>query len=246
MTTTVIGLFKDASAARDARDAHEALKKQGLGEDSLQLFDRQDDGMTDVLGEFGIDEEDSQAFAGAVAKGAAVIAAECEGDKAQSILSLLQDKGAHAVDTYEESDDAGEAKGEPGRSGGGARATLPEVEESVEIGKRRVTRGGVRARTRVTERPVEKTVTLKEEQADVNRRDADRDISPEEADKAFQEKSVEVTENGEEANVRKAARLVGEVEVAKTESERQETVKDTARKSEVEVERAEAAPKGKR
>jgi len=56
-----------------------------------------------------------------------------------------------------------------------------------------------------------------------------------------------VTEIAEEAQVRKAARMIGEVEITKTEREREETVKDTARKSEVEVEKIEPrSGKGRR
>jgi stress response protein YsnF len=41
---------------------------------------------------------------------------------------------------------------------------------------------------------------------------------------------------GEEAEVRKVARVVGEVTLAKRVGEREETVRDTVRRTEVEVE----------
>lgn len=78
-------------------------------------------------------------------------------------------------------------------------------------------------------------MTLREEHADVQRRAVDRPAT--EADlAAFQEGSIEVRESAEEAVVAKTARVVGEVEVGRTVTERQETIRDTVRESKVEVE----------
>ncbi len=239
MTTTVIGLYKEPDPARRAR---EALAGSGCDEAGIRLFDHHQEDMASQLAEFGIDEEDAGAFAGAVAKGAAVIAVEVEDDRADAVRALLERNGAHAVDAYaDEGEDEGEDEA-PDR--GGETGTLPEAEERLEIGKRRVVRGGVRARTRVTERPVEKKVGLEEETVRVRHRDADRDLSPEETEAAFRESSVELTETAEEAEVRKAARLIGEVELSKSSRERQETVRDTVRKTEVDVERMDAGKGG--
>jgi stress response protein YsnF len=53
---------------------------------------------------------------------------------------------------------------------------------------------------------------------------------------AFRERSIEVTATGEEAVVQKDARVIEEVVVRKQAEERTETVRDTVRKTEVEVE----------
>ncbi|MDQ6627799.1 MAG: YsnF/AvaK domain-containing protein, partial [Pseudomonadota bacterium] len=117
----------------------------------------------------------------------------------------------------------------------GATHKLQEVEEELHIGKRAVARGGVRIFTRMTEVPVEESVRLREEHADVQRRTVDRPAT--EADlAAFKEGSIEVREMAEEAVVSKSARVVGEVEVGKTATERDETVRDTVRKTKVDVE----------
>ena len=55
------------------------------------------------------------------------------------------------------------------------------------------------------------------------------------ADDAFRERTIEVTATGEEAVVRKDARVVEEVVVGKTADERTETIQDTVRRTEVEV-----------
>ncbi len=118
----------------------------------------------------------------------------------------------------------------------GATKKLQEVQEQLNVGKRVVSRGGVRVFTRMTEVPVEESVTLREEHADVRRTVVDRVAS--EADlSAFKEGSIEVREMGEEAVVSKTARVTGEVEVGKTATEREETIRDTVRQTKVEVEK---------
>ena len=59
---------------------------------------------------------------------------------------------------------------------------IPVVEEQLQVGKRAVRRGGVRIYTRVTERPVEETVNLREEQVCVDRRSVDRPVSEADVD----------------------------------------------------------------
>jgi stress response protein YsnF len=114
--------------------------------------------------------------------------------------------------------------------------SVPVVEEQVSIGKRKVLRGGVRLTSTVSERPVEETIRLREENVEVEQQRADRKLSPEEAEKAFQQKTIELTETAEEAVISKEARVVGEVSLEKTVAEREETVQATARRTDVKVE----------
>lgn len=67
------------------------------------------------------------------------------------------------------------------------------------------------------------------------RKDADRVLDSDEAEGAFEEKTVEMMGTKEEAEVQKEARVVGEVELTKEAKERQKTVSDTVRKTDVEV-----------
>ena len=106
----------------------------------------------------------------------------------------------------------------------------------VEVGKRRVATGGVRVTSSVSERPIEQTVTLREERVEAERRRADRELGPDEAEAAFEDRTVEMLATGEEAEARKVARVVGEVTLGKRVVEREETVRDTVRRTEVEVE----------
>ena len=130
---------------------------------------------------------------------------------------------------------AGMAATAVGGMAGEAAGTLKEISEQLKVGKRSVARGGVRVFSRMVETPVEETVRLREEHVDVQRRAVDRPAT--EADfAAFKEGSVDVREMSEEAVVSKEARVVGEVDVGKTVTERDETVRDTVRETHVEVE----------
>ena len=136
----------------------------------------------------------------------------------------------------------GESEGQ-GSGRGGEEQRLVEVEEELSISKNKVARGGVRVTTEVSEKPVEKTVTLREEQVEVERKPVDRKLKADEADAAFEERTIEMTETGEELEVGKEARVVEEVTLKKRAEEHEEKVRDTVRRSEVEVERIDAGSK---
>ena len=112
---------------------------------------------------------------------------------------------------------------------------IPVVQEELRVGKRAVNRGGVRVYSHVTERPVEENVQLREERVNVERRPVDRPVTN--ADEAFRERTIEARETAEEAVVQKQARVVEEVTVNKDVQQRQEKVRDTVRRTDVEVER---------
>ncbi|MFL4990645.1 MAG: YsnF/AvaK domain-containing protein [Microvirga sp.] len=114
---------------------------------------------------------------------------------------------------------------------------LPVVEERLRIGKRDVSHGRIRIRPYVVETPVDEQVTLREERVAIERRPADRALS--DADQAFQERTIEAEERGEEAVVSKEVRITEEIVVRKESKEaeqRTETVFDTVRETKVEVE----------
>ena len=122
---------------------------------------------------------------------------------------------------------------------------IPVVEEELRVGKRQVQRGGVRVFQRVREQPVSEQVELREEHVNVNRQPADRPAT--EADMAaFKEGSVELREMAEEPVVSKTARVVEEVNVSKEATQRTEQVKDTVRRTEVEVEQLGASDTSRR
>jgi uncharacterized protein (TIGR02271 family) len=117
----------------------------------------------------------------------------------------------------------------------GDTEAIPIVQEQIRIGKRVAQAGRVRVRSYVVETPVQEQVTLREERVQVERRPVDRPVTDADA-AAFRDRTIEATETAEEAVVAKEARVVEEVVVRKTADERTETVSDTVRRTEVEVE----------
>jgi len=113
--------------------------------------------------------------------------------------------------------------------------TIEVVEEDIHVGKRAVQEGGVRVRSYVREVPVEEEVRLREERVHVDRRPVDRPATAADME-AFREGTIEVRETREEPVISKEARVVEEIRVHKDVEERTERVRDTARRTEVEVE----------
>ena len=113
--------------------------------------------------------------------------------------------------------------------------TIKVVEERLSVGKRAVQGGSVRVRAYVVEREVEEQVTLRDETVTLERRPVDREATA--ADLAgFQEHTIEMTATDEEAVVAKEVRVVEEIGIRKEAADRVETVRDTVRRTQVDVE----------
>ena len=121
-----------------------------------------------------------------------------------------------------------------GNEAGGTK--VPVVEEQLNVGKREVSQGGVRVYAHQTEQPVTEQVTLREEKVNVERRPVDRPVGEADLRNLGGERTIEVTETREVPVVSKEARVVEEVVINKSAQERQETVRDTVRKTDVQVE----------
>ena len=215
---TVIATIDSAKVAQQLIDA---LLEAGFKDQDVEILDGDADALVAEIVERGFGQDDARDYAEAVNRGKSLVAARAPEDKVERVAAIME--------RYE--------AGAGGRSPEGQGETVQEVEEELAVGKRKVASGGVRVTTSVSERPVEKTVTLREEEVEVERRAADRKLKPEDAEAAFQDKTVEMLGTSEEAVVRKEARVVGEVSLGKRVEEHKETVKDTVRRSEVEVEK---------
>ncbi len=120
--------------------------------------------------------------------------------------------------------------------------TIPVVEENLEIGKREVETGGVRLRSRVVEQEVSKDINLRDESVTVERNAVDRPATT--AD--LREEQLEVREYDEVPVVNKEARVVEEISLSKDVTEREETISDTVRKTEVDIDRDDRTTRGDR
>jgi len=178
--------------------------------------------------------------AGAAATGGTTLSETTTGMAGATTASDVSDTtGSKPAATVELRDtSAGATAGTSGRE-----TVMPVVQEELQVGKREIEKGGVRVIKRVSETPVKEMVRLREERAVVERRPADRPAT--EADLSnLQDRTVEVRETAEEPVVAKTARVVEEVVVGKDVQERTETVSDTVRRTDVEVEKVQGEKSG--
>ena len=146
---------------------------------------------------------------------------------------IRQEREGYTSTTTVASSRAGSA-GNPAQPSATGEA-IPVIEEQLQVGKRAVQRGGVRIYRHVIETPVQESVQLKEERVTVERTPVNQPVSAADVD-AFKEGTIEVRETAEEPVVAKTVRVVEEVNVGKEISERTETISDTVRRTDVEVE----------
>jgi len=199
---------------------------------------------------FSDDETTASTYANAASDADAILTVQVDSDdrarQAQEILdrhdamdvderSAMYAQGNNSAGTTNTTGTTGTADyADTNATANSETRTIPVVEENLNVGKREVERGGARIRSRVVERPVEATVRLREEHVVVNRRPVNREVS--QADlQNFQPGEMELTERAEVPVVGKEARVVEEVEVGKNVTEREETVRDTVRRTEVDV-----------
>jgi len=112
--------------------------------------------------------------------------------------------------------------------------SIPVVQEEMKVGKREVETGGVRVRSRIIERPVEEHLRLREEHIRVERNAVNRPASEQDL-ATFKQGETEIIEHAEVPMVDKEARVVEEVRLGKETTMHDETVRDTVRKTDIEI-----------
>jgi uncharacterized protein (TIGR02271 family) len=254
----LIAFYQSRETAETVRDE---LLSAGFDRDDVKVYANTGGntgaGFWDNVKEaFGfLDEEDKALYAEAARRGASAVAVsldDAEGPAAQRALPIIQrykpiDLDQQAATWRKEGwtgyqlQRAG-AQATSRQSVKEGTTAIPVVQEELRVGKRRVEQGGVRIYNRVTQQPVEEKVHLREEHVNVERRPVDRPATA--ADKAFQERTVEATAMKEEAVADKQTRVVEEVRLTKDAQERTETVRDTVRRTDVQVEQVGAPRPG--
>lgn len=256
MSTTIVGLYRTEA---DVRRVTDELSNHGF---DRQEINRHDDSETDLRGwlvEHGVPDHEAEEYVAGVSHGGMLVTLDAEDDRAEEALAIMQrheqavagaagvgeaattdardanrthprnDARTNRVGNDDSPKDRVDAEGEE---------TIEVVEEELEVGTREVDRGDVSVRRYATERPVEEQVRVRDETVNVDRRPVDRPVEHGDVDSAFQERTVAMTETDQEVVVGKRARVVEEVVLSKDVDERTETVRDTVRKTDVEIERA--------
>ncbi|WP_228461883.1 YsnF/AvaK domain-containing protein [Paracoccus liaowanqingii] len=245
----------------EAQAAVDRLKGTGVSDNQVRMTEgatdtattgrapEQDKGFWDSLSDFFFPDEDRYTYAEGLSRGGCLVTvSNLTSAEYDMVLDILDDEGTIDLDAREadwRSEGWGGYESSPYAAGGMAADTgrapattdqdsIPVVEEQLTIGKRDTSHGRVRVRAYTVEEPVSETVNLREERVELERRPVDRAVTGTEA--AFQDRTIEAEEYAEEAVVSKEARVVEEIALRKVSDTHQETVSDTVRHTEVEVE----------
>lgn len=200
-----------------------------IGIDQVSILSKTNEG---ELTKLDLSPADREKYSDGLRRGAVLLTAEAKGKKDEDrILRILEEAARHGA--------PGEAFLRSGASGGSTveEQRVPLVEEELRIGKREVARGGARVQSHVREVPAEASVTLKQERLEVGRRPADKILTDADLHSGglLKPRVVEISEMREEAVVTKEAFVREEVVVSKSVEERVETIRDTVRRTEVDV-----------
>ena len=259
-TRTLTAMFKTRSEAERAEQA--LTSELGLNRSMIQTSPEtnatdagydparpyEEKGFFASLKNLMLPEEDRYAYAEGMRRGAVLLNAKVDEGQIDRASDILEHAGAVDLDAQETEwrksgwagYDASAHSSMRGATAGTAPTgrqdeTIKVVEEKLVVGKRAVEGGRVRVRSYVVETPVEENVTLHQERVTVERHPVDRAATAADL-AAFQERTIEARATSEEAVVSKEARIVEEIGVRKEAADRVETVRDTVRKTEVEVE----------
>lgn len=247
MQATVIGVYDNMEEARKTQGE---LESSGFAHNDIQIAQNGSKSSTakpegeskfkrffrDLFGGDG-GSSDVAMYEGAIEYGNCVVTVKAEETRSRLAAEVMNRH--HPVDIEQKGSQwmAGTSSAtRPGASLGTSSSSMPVIEEQLKIGKREVLGGGIRVYQRVTEKPVEEQVTLREERAKVERIPTNRPATQAELG-AMKEGSVEIRERKEEPLVQKTARVVEEVRVGTESSERTEKVKGKVKRSDVEVEK---------
>ena len=254
MAKTIVGLYDDRTTAHQVvRD----LEAAGFGEDHLRFFSNEDgdatpydidDASSSTLGRYGVSDEESRFYSEGARRGGSVVIARVHDTNVDNAVDIMarhnpvryEDRQVDYLADYDESGqtyDADQITENRDRYADQTQQRLQEIEENLKIGKREVVRGGVRVHKYVDTDVQEETLRLREEDVHVDRTAVNRTLTPDEADSAFKEETIEMVEREEEAVVEKETVVTGEVAVGKDVSMREETVGGEVRSTRVEVER---------
>ena len=250
MSHTVIGLFDSRSEAQAAMQEliqkgfvkeHIDVSNKGVStsttNESTSTASSNQGGVGGFFSSlFSDDAATATSYTNAASDADAILTVHVDSDERARIAAEILDRhGAIDVDERGSSSSQTTTRNTANVEG---TTSIPVIEEELQVGKRSVESGGARIRSRIVEKPVEASVRLREEHVVVNRHPVDRAVT--DADLAnFKEGEIEITEHSEQAVVAKQARVVEEVSIGKTVTEREETVRDTVRRTDVEVEETE-------
>lgn len=193
---------------------------------------------------FGGDNDESDRYSRVAERSTVVTVYAKSTTEAETAARLLDQYGAVDVDDQDKQYNKSAGTYDSTNATDATGKTISIIEENIQVGKREVETGGVRLRSRIVETPFTENLSLREEHVKVERTKVDRAATNADLTN-FQEGTIELTERSEVPVVNKEARIVEEVSLGKDVEHREETIKDTVRKTEVDVEQIESDLKNK-
>ena len=217
-------------------------------------------GLAGSLVNAGVDEGDAHAYSEGINRGGALVTVRASDAERDQVFDILDDEGSVEIDdrtaawrsegwtgaaaapttaspvTSTPVAPENKAAAVPDRLSGSVsrdQNAIPIVEEQLRVGKRDVSHGRVRVRSYVVETPVSEQVTLRDETVQVETRPVDRVLTGDE--NLFRDRTIEAEERREEAVISKEAHVKEELVIRKDVEERTQTVRDTVRRTEVDV-----------
>jgi uncharacterized protein (TIGR02271 family) len=229
---TVVGLFDDRT---EAMRAYTALVSEGYAKADLDILtsdDQDDRPKLEHMREW-VPEPDVNIYLEGVRQNGTLITANVADSAATRAAEIMS--GYDMVNIKNRATELQKGNKslsllDPAKSDN----VLEVVEEELQVGKEKVERGRMRMYTVQSERNVTQDVGLRDETLRVHRRPASRavTVNPD----LFKERSFEMVEMDEIAKVGKTARVIEEVSLGKEVAEKVETIKETLRRQDVEVE----------
>lgn len=262
MAKTAVALYDSKNEAQQVRDE---LTNAGFSRSSIRMMDSGDSDAVDTLTNAGLPRSDADAYFEGLRRGGHLVMITTDDDQIDLVVDIMdrynsiniqerseqwrsegwsaqandQQTTMRQTSSQQTTGRQAATSGNQGRSGAISsdqdQIAIPVVEEELQVGKRQVQKGGIRVHTHVEEKPVEEVVNVRDEHINVQRRPVNRTVQPGELDN-LDEGTFEVSEMDEEVVVGKQARVVEEVVVGKEVEERQERVRDTVRRTDVDVE----------
>lgn len=270
MTHTVVGLFDNRSEAQAAMQelVREGFIKENIDISNRTVNDSPDfsndtvstgSGSSGGVGGFfsslfGNDETTANNYTNAANDADAILSVQADSDeRARRAAEILDRNGAIDVDersaqysgqnysqgTSNQQNFSGTTGTREDYATSEGTTSIPVIEEELQVSKQQVERGGARIKSRIIEKPVEASVRLREEHVVVNRHPVNREVTDADINN-FKQGDFELRETAEVPVVGKQARVVEEVEIGKQVTEREETVRDTVRRTDVDVQETDA------
>ena len=210
----------------------EVLQYYGITTTGASLVDAGTTGTTTLRSETATTRD-----IGTTTTGATALGAETAGAAAAGVEPVASRTGGLTGerDLVEERRERTDVAGVPRESATG-EVEIPTEEERVRVGKREVEAGRVRLRKVVRTEQVNVPVELRREDVVIERVPAEQVRAGQTGE--FAEQEVEVPIRREEAVVQKERVVTGAVRARKTEDVEQQTVSDSVRKTDVEVDRS--------